>query len=102
MEAAFGTNATAGAGVIACFVFAVGISSLAWGPFCDLLGRKLTYITSTAIYAAATVGCIFARNIEMMLAFRTFQGAACKPHKHINIGKFALMLAASIPKHQPA
>jgi DHA1 family bicyclomycin/chloramphenicol resistance-like MFS transporter len=78
MELAFHTNATASAAVIACFVFAVGVSSLAWGPFCDLLGRKPTYLASTTMYAAAAVGCIFAQNIQMMLAFRTLQGAACK------------------------
>lgn len=76
MEAAFRTNATASAAVIACFVFAVGVSSLTWGPFCDLLGCKPTYLASTAMYAAATVGCIFSQNISMMLVFRTLQGAA--------------------------
>jgi DHA1 family bicyclomycin/chloramphenicol resistance-like MFS transporter len=76
MEAAFQTNAKASSAVVACFVFAVGVSSLAWGPFCDLLGRKLTYLLSTALFAAATVGCVFAQNIEMMLAFRALQGPA--------------------------
>jgi DHA1 family bicyclomycin/chloramphenicol resistance-like MFS transporter len=75
MELAFHTNATATAGIIACFVFAVGVSSLAWGPFCDLLGRKPTYLASMTLYAGATVGCIFSTNIKMLLAFRTLQGA---------------------------
>jgi DHA1 family bicyclomycin/chloramphenicol resistance-like MFS transporter len=78
MEAAFHTNATASAAVVACFVFAVGVSSLVWGPFCDLLGRKVTYLASTAMFAAATMGCIFAQNIQMMLVFRALQGAACE------------------------
>lgn len=89
MEAAFHTNATASAAIIACFVFAVGVSSLAWGPFCDLLGRKPTYLASTTMYAAATVGCIFAHNIQMMLAFRTLQGAACKCVGHSRLWRLA-------------
>jgi hypothetical protein len=76
LEAAFNADVTAGAGVVAAFIFAGGISSLAWGPFCDLMGRKPTYLASTTLYAGATLGCIFAKNIGMLLVFRALQGVA--------------------------
>lgn len=76
LETAFHVDSTAGAAVLALYYFPLGISSLAWGPACDLWGRKSTYLASTVMYAAATFGCIFAQNMQMMLAFRALQGMA--------------------------
>lgn len=64
--------------MLALFYFPLGISSLAWGPACDVWGRKSIYLASTAMFAAASFGCIFAQNMAMLLAFRALQGAACE------------------------
>jgi MFS family permease len=78
LEAHFHADATAGAAVLALFYFPLGISSLAWGPACDVWGRKSIYLASTAMFAAASFGCIFAQNMAMLLAFRALQGVACE------------------------
>ena len=78
LEAHFHADATAGAAVLALFYFPLGISSLGWGPACDVWGRKVIYLASTAMFAAASFGCIFAQSMGMLLAFRALQGVACE------------------------
>lgn len=82
LEAAFHANSTAGAAVLGLYYFPLGISSLVWGPACDRFGRRATYLVSTTWFAAATLGCMFARNLAMLLAFRALQGVACECSIH--------------------
>ncbi|MBF9032069.1 Bcr/CflA family efflux MFS transporter [Rhodobacterales bacterium HKCCE3408] len=45
------------------------------GPISDRYGRRPVLLASIAIFAAATVGCIFAPTIEIFLGFRMAQAA---------------------------
>jgi len=76
LEAHFHADSTAGAAVLALYYFPLGISSLAWGPACDVWGRKPIYLASTALFSAASFGCIFAQSMQMLLPFRALQGMA--------------------------
>ncbi|WIA17630.1 hypothetical protein OEZ85_014438 [Tetradesmus obliquus] len=89
LQSVFNTSTVVGAAIVACYYLPVGIASLLWGPACDMWGRKATYLASTALYAAATVGCIFPVNISMLLAFRALQGVALGAYRGAGVGAIA-------------
>lgn len=39
-------------------------------------GRRAVYLTSTAMFLATSLVCVFAPNIGVLVAFRALQGAA--------------------------
>ncbi|WGW02242.1 multidrug effflux MFS transporter [Tropicibacter oceani] len=43
------------------------------GPISDKLGRRPVILGGTAIFCLATIGCIFAQNVTVFLAFRMLQ-----------------------------
>ena len=45
------------------------------GPLSDRLGRRPVALWGFVIFVAASVGCVFAPNLETFLAFRMLQGA---------------------------
>src|SRR6056297_1546757 len=45
------------------------------GPISDRYGRRPVVLVCTAIFTAATVGCLFASTIEVFLVFRMLQAA---------------------------
>ncbi|WP_298773435.1 multidrug effflux MFS transporter [uncultured Shewanella sp.] len=58
----------------------VCIGSLLYGPLSDHFGRKPILMWGFALFAVASIGCIFALSIEQLLWFRLLQGlgsAAC-------------------------
>ncbi|KAF6262729.1 major facilitator superfamily domain-containing protein [Scenedesmus sp. NREL 46B-D3] len=89
LQTVFNTSSVVGAAIVALYYLPVGIASLLWGPACDMWGRKVTYLVSTALYAAATVGCIFPVNISMLLGFRALQGAALGAYRGAGVGAVA-------------
>lgn len=65
---------------LTAFFLSIGVGQLLYGPVSDMLGRKPPLYFGLTVFAAASVGCALAPNIETMVAFRFVQGlgaAAC-------------------------
>jgi DHA1 family bicyclomycin/chloramphenicol resistance-like MFS transporter len=73
-------NATPGAvqmSLIASFV-TLGLCQLFYGPLSDMIGRKPPIYAGLAIFAAGSIGCAAAPNIEVLIGFRVIQAfGAC-------------------------
>jgi DHA1 family bicyclomycin/chloramphenicol resistance-like MFS transporter len=60
------------------FFAAIAVCQVIYGPLADMLGRKTPLYFGLALFAAASIGCLFAPNIEWLIAFRFLQGVgAC-------------------------
>lgn len=70
------TSHTMVTATISVYLFLVGGSALVWGPFCDRYGRRPTLLLSLGIYTAASTVCAVTPNVEVLILFRAFQGAA--------------------------
>ena len=66
--------AIAGASVSAV-VFAMALSSSAYGPLGDFLGRKRVMVVGCLLLALATFACALAPDFRALVALRTLQGA---------------------------
>lgn len=61
---------------VAIYMFFVGAWAFVWGPACDAYGRRPVLLLNTLVFVGASLGCIFAPNIQLLIAFRALQGAA--------------------------
>ena len=60
------------------FFIPFGLCQLVFGPLSDMLGRKWPLYLGLALFSIGGVGCIFAPDIETLVAFRFLQGVgAC-------------------------
>lgn len=63
---------------LSAFFFIFGLSQLIWGPLIDHYGRIRCLKWSLAVYFVATLACIAANRIEILILARCLQGfAAC-------------------------
>lgn len=62
------------AATVSAYLGAVGIGQLIWGPLSDYYGRLIVLLAGLIIYEAFTVACIFADNIDTLIALRTIEG----------------------------
>ena len=69
------TSTTLVAISVSIYLLMNGFSSLLWGSVSDRFGRKITLIVSLAIFIAATIVCIFAATIAVLIVFRAIEGA---------------------------
>ena len=60
---------------MAALILAFGVAQLVWGPVADRVGRRPVLIAGLALYAAASAGAALAANIELLIVWRTVQGA---------------------------
>ncbi|ARG97492.1 MFS transporter [Legionella micdadei] len=72
----FNTSQALGQLTLSLFFLVFGLSQLIWGPLIDHFGRRRTLKLSLFIFLFSTIGCIFSRNIEMLIIARIFQGFA--------------------------
>jgi DHA1 family bicyclomycin/chloramphenicol resistance-like MFS transporter len=56
------------------FFISFALSQLVYGPLSDMWGRKAPLYLGIGLFAAASVGCALATNIETLIAFRFLQG----------------------------
>ncbi|HEY4168551.1 MAG TPA: multidrug effflux MFS transporter [Reyranella sp.] len=56
------------------FFIPFAIAQLAYGPLADMLGRKVPLYIGIGLFAAASIGCATASNIETLIVFRFLQG----------------------------
>lgn len=59
---------------LTAYMFAFAIMTLWHGALSDTFGRRNTILAALAIFALATLGCLFAPSIESLWAFRILQG----------------------------
>jgi MFS transporter, DHA1 family, multidrug resistance protein len=60
--------------VVSTYLIAFGVMSPFHGPLSDALGRRPVIVGGIAVYAAASVGCAFARDLDTLLVLRVLQG----------------------------
>lgn len=60
---------------MAALILAFGVAQLVWGPVADRVGRRPVLIAGLALYTAASGGAALAANIELLIVWRTVQGA---------------------------
>ena len=59
--------------IVSIFFIGMAIGQLFFGPFADARGRRLTILVGLLIFAAGTVVCMLATNMEVMLIGRLIQ-----------------------------
>jgi DHA1 family bicyclomycin/chloramphenicol resistance-like MFS transporter len=62
---------------LSVWVAAFGAMQLVAGPMSDRHGRRPVLTGGLALYAAASVGCVLAPTIELLIAARLFQAVGC-------------------------
>ncbi len=72
----FGASMSQAQLTLTALLLAFGVSQLVWGPLSDKYGRRPVLIAGMAAYAAASLGSVFAANIESLIGWRMVQGAA--------------------------
>ncbi len=61
---------------LTALLLSFGISQLVWGPLSDRFGRRPVLLWGMAAYVAASVGSAMAASMELLIIWRTVQGAA--------------------------
>ena len=59
---------------LTAFFLSIGVGQLLYGPVSDMVGRKPPLYFGLIVFAAASVGCALAPNIETLVVFRFLQG----------------------------
>lgn len=57
-------------------LLAFGASQLVWGPLSDRFGRRPVLLWGLGAYTLASIGCVLAPSMHMLIVWRTVQGAA--------------------------
>ena len=60
----------------AALLLAFGVSQLVWGPLSDRYGRKPILLWGLGAYVLASIACVLAPTMELLIAVRVAQGAA--------------------------
>jgi DHA1 family bicyclomycin/chloramphenicol resistance-like MFS transporter len=61
---------------LSALLLAFGLSQLLWGPLSDRFGRRPVLLAGLAAYTLAAVGSALASSMDMLIVWRTVQGAA--------------------------
>jgi DHA1 family bicyclomycin/chloramphenicol resistance-like MFS transporter len=76
IEAEFGVSRAVLLQSLGVYLFATAVSTLAWGPLADRIGRRLVVMISMTLYTLGSMGCALSENIEVFMFFRVAQGLA--------------------------
>ena len=61
---------------LTALLLAFGISQLIWGPLSDRFGRRPILLVGMTAYVLASLGSAFASSMDVLIVWRTLQGAA--------------------------
>ncbi len=61
---------------LTALLLAFGVSQLFWGPLSDRFGRRPILLLGLGAYIAAAIGSALAPSMELLIVWRTVQGAA--------------------------
>lgn len=70
------TSETLGSLTVSIYVVGYVVGSSVLAPLSEMYGRLPIYSASVGLYAAFTIGCAFATNLGMFIAFRLLAGCA--------------------------
>ncbi len=76
LTAGFGAPVSQAQLTLTILLLAFGVSQLLWGPLSDRYGRRPVLLVGLAAYTLASVGCVLAPSMAMLIAWRAVQGAA--------------------------
>lgn len=79
------TKETDGQLLVTMIFLGLGIGQLFFGPLSDTYGRKNMVYTGLILFVLASVVCIYAKSLEMMLFGRVLQGIALSSPRTISI-----------------
>lgn len=71
--------------LITLFFLGLGIGPLLFGPVSDSIGRKPVVYAGFAIFIGASVLCVYAPNLEVMITGRILQGIALSAPRTISV-----------------
>jgi DHA1 family bicyclomycin/chloramphenicol resistance-like MFS transporter len=72
----FGAGASQAQLTLTTLLLAFGTSQLLWGPLSDRFGRRPVLLAGLAAYTVASIGCVLAPSMALLVLWRTLQGAA--------------------------
>ena len=61
---------------LTALMLAFGLSQLIWGPLSDRFGRRPVLLVGLSAYVLASIGSTLSPTIELLIVWRTLQGAA--------------------------
>ena len=61
---------------LTALLLAFGTSQLVWGPLSDRFGRRPVLLAGLGGYTLASLGCVLAPSMALLIVWRTVQGAA--------------------------
>lgn len=61
---------------LSALLLAFGLSQLAWGPLSDRFGRRPVLLWGLSLYTLASIGSAWSPNMDLLVVWRTLQGAA--------------------------
>ena len=61
---------------LTALLLAFGVSQLFWGPLSDRFGRRPVLLVGMAAYVLASLGSAFSPSMDVLIIWRTLQGAA--------------------------
>lgn len=76
LTASFGASVAQAQLTLTTLLLAFGASQLVWGPVSDRFGRRPVLLLGLAAYTAASIGCMLAPAMPLLVLWRTLQGAA--------------------------
>lgn len=71
--------------VVTSFVLGMGIGTLFTGPLSDAYGRKRVILFGSGLYALASLACVFAPSLEMLLAARVVMGIGAAAPRTVSV-----------------
>lgn len=74
---------------VTVYSLVLAVAPLIWGPLSDRIGRRLVYLCSASVFVVGCLGCFFAVNIGMLIAFRFVQGSGASAVMSVGAGTIA-------------